>query len=95
MKSAYEAALERLEQQGIDRPRQDALKEETRNQMGEVRNRAEAQMAELEILHRDRIGRAADPVERHQLEEEYRRDRQRVEEGRDAKLEKLRREESA
>jgi hypothetical protein len=86
MKSAYEAALERLEQQGIDRPRQDALNDEDRARMAEIRNRAEAQLAELEIMHQQRLQRATDFAQRQQEEEDYRRDRARVESGRDAKL---------
>lgn len=90
MKSAYELALERLEQQGIERPREEALDDSTRERMAEVRSKAKAELAQLEILHRDRAGGAADPVAAAKDEEEYLLERRRVEERRDRELEKLR-----
>ncbi len=87
MKSAYEAALERLEGLGIERPQEDSLGEETRQQIAELRRKAGAKLAELEILHRDRLPTAADP---NQSEEEYRCDRRRIEEDRDRKIARLR-----
>lgn len=86
MKSAYEAALEKLEQQGIERPREDSLSEATRQEMAEVRRRADAKLAELEILYRDKKKKGLDP----KTEEEYRIDRRRIEDDRDRKLDKLR-----
>lgn len=90
LKSAYELALERLEQQGIERPRQEAFSEETRQQMAEVRKRAEAELAQLEILHKKRLREARDPGARKELEDDYVRDRRRVEEKRERDLEKIR-----
>jgi hypothetical protein len=90
MKSAYELALERLEKQGIDRPDEGALDDATRERIAEVRNKAKAELAELEIMHRDRTREAADPVAAAKAEEEYLLDRRRIEERRDSKLEKLR-----
>lgn len=91
MKSAYELALERLEGQGIERPREDALSAEVRDRMAEARRQAEAKLAEVEILHRDRLAGMRDPTERQQEEEDYRLERKRIETERDRKLEKLRR----
>ncbi len=91
MKSAYELALERLEKQGIERPREDSLTDEVREQMAEVRRRAEAKTAELEILHRDSLAKQQDPTQREEEESNFRRERQRIEDDRDRKLEKLRR----
>jgi hypothetical protein len=90
MKSAYEAALERLERQGIERPRDEALSREVREAMAGIRRKAEAQLAELEILHRDQGRKATDPEALRQAEEEYRIDRRRIEERRDREIEKLR-----
>jgi hypothetical protein len=90
MKSAYELALERLERQGIERPREESLSEETRRRMSEVRQQAEAKLAELEILHRDRLKSLHEPAGRQQEEEEYVRERRRIEADRDRKLGKLR-----
>ena len=90
MKSAYELALERMEQQGIERPREDSLSDEEREQVAELRRRAEAKIAELEILHRDRLAKLMDPAQRAEEEADFRRERQRIEDDRDHKIEKLR-----
>jgi hypothetical protein len=90
MKSAYELALERMEKQGIERPREETLSEEFRTQVAEVRRQAEAKLAELEILHRDRLRLVRDPVKRQEDEEEYVRERRRIEDDRDRKVAKLR-----
>jgi len=89
-KSAYELALERLENQGIERPREDALSEQVREQMADIRRRAEAKLAELEILHRQKRGKTADPAAREKAEQEYAAERQRIESRRDRDLERLR-----
>lgn len=90
MKSAYELALERMERQGIERPREDAVTDETREAIDQARRRAEAKLAELEILHRDRLKKLADPAAREEEEKEYRAERQRIEAERERKIEKLR-----
>lgn len=90
MKSAYELALERLDSQGIERPREESVSEETRQRLNDVRQQAGAKLAELEILHRDRLKSLHDPAKRREEEEEYARERRRLESDRDRKLEKLR-----
>jgi len=90
MKSAYELALERLESQGIERPRQDSMSDETRQRLNDVRQQAAAKLAELEILHLDRLKTVYDPAKRREEEEEYARERRRIESDRDRKVEKLR-----
>ena len=90
MKSAYELALERLEKQGIDRPREENLTAETREKMAEARRKAEAKLAELEILHKNRLKTMMDPVKRQEEEEEYVRERRRIEEERERRIEELR-----
>jgi hypothetical protein len=90
MKSAYERALERLERQGIERPREEALAPEVREQVGEARRQAEAKLAEIEILHRDRLKGLYDPAKRQEEEETYLLERRRIEAERDRKIEKLR-----
>jgi hypothetical protein len=88
MKSAYELALERLDSEGIERP--GALDEATRRQIAEVRNKANADLAKLEILHRERMAAQADPGEASRAEEEYAIDRRRLEERRDGAIARLR-----
>lgn len=89
MKSAYELALERLERQGIERPREESFSDEKRTQIAEVRRQAEAKLAELEILHKDRM-KTSDPSKRQEDEDDYLRERRRIEDDRDRKVEKLR-----
>jgi hypothetical protein len=89
VKSAYELALERLEKQGIERPSEE-LSEELRGQLAEIRRQAEAKTAELEIMHRERLKTTFDPAGRQGEEEDYVRERRRIEEDRDRKIEKLR-----
>lgn len=93
LKSAYELALERLEEKGIEPPRPEALSDELKQQMAEVRSKAEAELARVEILHRD-SSHAIDPLQQAEAEANYRRDRQRIEDDRDRKLARLRKESS-
>ena len=90
MKSAYELALERLEKQGIERPREESFGDELREKITEARRRAEARLAELEILHKNRLKTQYDPAKRQEEEEEYVRERRRIEDERDRKIEELR-----
>jgi hypothetical protein len=89
MKSAYELALERLEKRGIERPREEALPADTLEKIADARRQAEAKLAELEILHRDRLGKT-DPFKRQEDDDNYVRERRRIEDDRDRKIEKLR-----
>jgi hypothetical protein len=90
MKSAYELALERMEKQGIERPREETFSDEARELIAEARRKAEASLAELEILHKNRLKTIYDPAKRQEEEEEYLRDRRRIEELRERKVEELR-----
>ncbi|HSM12537.1 MAG TPA: hypothetical protein VLA66_00570 [Thermoanaerobaculia bacterium] len=90
MKSAYELALERLEAEGIERPRDGALSEDTKQEIAEARRVTEAKLAELEILHRDRMRKLEDPVARAEQEEFFRRERERLTAEGEARVEKLR-----
>lgn len=90
MKSAYELALEQMERQGIERPREEALSAAAREQVAEARRKAEAKIAELEILHRDRLAKLVDPAERELAEKDFRHERQRVEEKRGREIKRIR-----
>src|SRR6185436_11951726 len=60
MKSAYELALERMSGQGIEPPRDEALSPEVRQRVAEARQKTEAKLAELEILHQDALRKSQD-----------------------------------
>lgn len=91
IKSAYERALERMESEGIERPREEAFPPDVLAAMNEARIKAEAKLAELEILHRGRLRTTRDPVELAAAEKEYQAERRRIEERRDREIEALRR----
>ena len=91
-KTAFELAMERLrkkdQEEGIEtRPLTDAQK----SSIAEVRNFYEAKLAEAEVLHQSKLRAIFDPSARETLEQEYRRDRERLTSERDAKIEKIRR----
>jgi hypothetical protein len=90
-KSAYELAMERLRKKDRDegvseRP----LSAEQRESIAEARRVAEARLAEREILYQSAIRRIADPEAAATLEEEYRRDRERIASDRDQKIAAIR-----
>jgi primosomal protein N'' len=92
LKSSLELAMERLRKAdaaaGIEaRP----LTESEKAAIAEVRNFYEAKLAEQDVLHHSRLRRVVDLAERDTLEDEYRRERERLASERDAKIEKLRR----
>lgn len=89
VKSAYERALERLEADGIEKPRQDKLTAAVRQEIQQLRDRANARLAELEILHRD--GKASTNAEdRDKSEREYVAERGRIESKLEREIERLR-----
>lgn len=90
MKSAYQLALERLDQQGIERPREEGLDPAVQDQIAEIRQRTEASIAKLEILLRERLSTLHDPIERADAQKEYSIDRQRLVDQCDRKIEKIR-----
>ena len=90
-KSAYELAMERLKQKDTDagverKPVTDAQKAA----IAEIRNFYEAKLAETELLHQGRMRSLMDPTERETADQEYRRDRERLTNERDTKIEKAR-----
>lgn len=90
MKSAYELALERMEAQGIARPDAGSLTDADRAEIADIRSRAEAKIAQLEISHQQTLQSLADPLALEKEREEYRIDRRRIEEDRDARIAKVR-----
>ncbi len=90
-KTAYELILERLKKKdreaGVEeRP----LTDEQRQEILELRKVYEARLAEREILFQSARTKAADPDVLEQLEQEYRRDRERLTSERDRKIEGVR-----
>jgi hypothetical protein len=92
LKSAYELAMDRFRKRDedagvVERP----LSDEQKAAIADLRRVYQAKIAELDILHQGRLKQTADPGERAVLEEDYRRDRERLGAERDAKIEKARR----
>ena len=91
-KSSYELAMERLRKKDADagiehKPITDAQKAA----IAEIRNFYEAKLAEIEVLHQGKLRMIMDPEARDVLDQEYRRDRERLTSERDTKVEKARR----
>jgi len=83
--------MERLKKKdaeaGIERrPVSEAQKAE----IAEIRNRYEAKLAELDVLHQRDIRDIVDPDARAAADDEYRRSRERLTSERDARIEKVR-----
>ncbi len=91
VKSAYELAMERFKKQdkeaGIERK---PLTDEQKAAIAEIRNFYEAKLAEADLLHQDKMLTTLDPAEREKRDAEYRRDRERLSNERDNKIEKVR-----
>jgi hypothetical protein len=90
-KTAYELILERLKQkdraQGVS---EKPLSDEKKARIAELRKLYEAKLAEREILHQSERRRAGDPEALEQLEQEYRRDRERIAGERDRRIDEVR-----
>ncbi len=90
-KSAYELAMERLRKKdreaGVE---EKPVTDQQRAMLADVRRVYEARLAEREIMHKNALRRASDPESARQLDEEYRRDRERLVSERDRKLEEVR-----
>jgi hypothetical protein len=90
-KSAYEIILERLKKKDRDDGVEEhPLTPEQKDRIGEVRRVYEARLAEREILYQSSRRKAQDLETLDKLEEEYRRDRERIASERDRKLEEAR-----
>jgi hypothetical protein len=90
-KSALELAMERLKkkdaEQGVsDRP----LSEEQKNEIAEVRKTYAAKLAQEEILFKSKMQGMMDFEARKTMQDNYRRDVERLNHERDRKIEKIR-----
>ena len=90
-RSAYEIAMERLRQKdvrdGVDhQPRTD----EQKAAIADIRSLYDAKIAQAEVMHRSAVVGILDEDARVRVDEEYQRDRARLQAERDARIEKIR-----
>jgi hypothetical protein len=90
-KSAYEIAMERLrksdEAAGVIPAH---VTDEQKTAIAEVRNFYEAKLAEQQVLHQSAMRKVTTLEQKEALEQEYRRERERLNSERDRKIEKIR-----
>ncbi len=90
-KSALELAMERLRKKDADAGIEvTAVTDTQRAAIAEARSVAEAKLAEREILFKSKLRSVREPDARETLEQEYRRDRERITGDRDRKIEEIR-----
>lgn len=90
-KSALELAMERLRKKDAEAGIVGApLTDQQKAAIAEARSVCEARLAEIKILHQSKLARPFEPEARAQLEEEFRRDAQRLNDERDRKIERIR-----
>jgi hypothetical protein len=83
--------MERLRKKDAEAGVEDTpLTDDQRKAIAEARSVYDARVAERRILHQSAIGTVVDPAERAQREEEFRRDLDRFEYDRDAKIKRIR-----
>ena len=90
-KSAVELAMARLKakdrEAGVE---EKPVSDDQRQAIAEARRVAEAKLAEREILHHSKLASVLEPEARAILEDEYRRDRERILYDRDHKIDSIR-----
>src|SRR3954453_3535740 len=90
-KSALELAMERLKKKDAEAGVvEHKLTDAQKAAIAEERSVHEARVAELQILHRGRQLSAAEPQEIEKIEQEYRRDLERLATDRDSKIRHIR-----
>ena len=90
-KSALELAMERLRKKDKDAGVSAApVSDAQRAAIAEARSVSEAKLAEREILFKSKMAAVREPEAREVLEQEYRRDRERITSDRDRKIEEIR-----
>ncbi len=90
-KSSYELAMERLrrkdQEAGVEHR---SVTNEQKAAIAEIRSFYQAKLAEIEVLYQGKMRTLFEPEARTVLEQEYRRDRDRLNSERDSKIEKAR-----
>jgi hypothetical protein len=95
-KSAFELAMERLRQKDKEASIEDRpLTDEQKAAIAETRQFHKAKVAEREILHQAALRAAGTHEEVERLNEELRRDQERLANDRDRKIAEIRREKSS
>jgi hypothetical protein len=90
-KSAYDLAMERLRKKDADEGvSEKALSDDQKNEIADVRKTYAAKLAQEEILFKSKTQGFIDAESRRLLEENYRRDVERLNHERDRKVEKIR-----
>ena len=90
-KSALELAMARLKKQDADQGVSErSLTDDQKNEIAEVRKTYGAKLAQEEILFKSKTSVWIDPEQRRTIEENYRRDVERLNHERDRKIEKIR-----
>ena len=90
-KSAVELAMARFKKQDADAGVTDrVLTDEKKSEIAEVRKTYGARLAQEEILFKSNAQAAPDSESRRTLEDNYRRDLERITHERDRKIEKIR-----
>jgi hypothetical protein len=90
-KSALELAMERLKKQDAEAGVvEHKLTDAQKGAIAEARSVHESRVAELQILHRSKQLTAVDPQQIERIEQEYRRDLDRLASDRDSKIKKIR-----
>lgn len=90
-RSALEIVMERLRKKDAEAGIEEmTLSDEQRAAIAEARSIYEARVAERRIMHRKATDTVFDPAEREQLEQLMRRDLERFESDRDARIRRIR-----
>jgi hypothetical protein len=90
-KSSFELVMERLRKKDAESGVEEtSLTAEQRAAIAEARNVCEAAVAQRRIMHASAIAGVFDPAERAERDEELRRDLERYQSDRDAKIAKIR-----
>jgi hypothetical protein len=90
-KSALEIAMARLRQKDAERGEQAApLTDEQKARIAEVRQAAQAKLAQEDILYQSSLAKTWDPDARAKLDAEHRLDVQRINEDAERKVAKIR-----
>jgi hypothetical protein len=86
-KSAYELAMERLRRKDAEAGVAPVtVTDEQKAAIAEIRQIAEAKLAELQLLHQSALSTVFDPAAREELEREYRHSVQRATDDRERKI---------